>query len=119
MGDKLPQSTPVLVRRLKRVAANCLKASRAATTDADRISWNARSNTCWQCVARLEELADQGPIPQVDLPADAAKALRDNAWDLITDAEHATAPAGELDAQLLPVYFGLVATLAEVLGPDT
>src|SRR4051812_4460881 len=57
MGDKLPQSTPVLVRRLKRVAANCLKASRAATTDADRISWNARANTCWQCVARLEELS--------------------------------------------------------------
>jgi hypothetical protein len=27
------------------------------------------------------------PIPQVDLPADAAKVLRDNAWDLMTDEE--------------------------------
>jgi len=94
VGDKLPQSTPVLVRRLKRVAANCLKASRAATTEADTISWNARANTCWQCVARLEE--HESSMPQTF-----------------------TAPTGELDAQLLPVYFGLVAALAEVLGPAT
>lgn len=58
MGNKLPQPTMRLVKRLQRVA----KALEAYALGDDIAGpdpiWSARANTCWQCAARLEELEE-------------------------------------------------------------
>jgi hypothetical protein len=55
MSDKLPQPTEVLIARLRRAAVGIdkIKAGELAKPEA----LNAYANTCWQCAARLEELA--------------------------------------------------------------
>ena len=62
MGEKRPQSTAVLVKRLRRVAKTLdrLLANEWSGTS-DEAQWRARSNTCWQAAARLEELAAGTP----------------------------------------------------------
>lgn len=52
MGEKQPQPTDVLIKRLRRVAKYL---DRLAETSADKPSTTARANTCWQAAARLEE----------------------------------------------------------------
>jgi hypothetical protein len=57
MGDKLPQPTATLIKRLRRVAKHLdrmLAEDWIGTSDTPQ--WRARSNTCWQAAARLEEL---------------------------------------------------------------
>lgn len=56
MSDKRPQTTDVLLKRLRRVAKWFDEVATAHCTDETRPAWNARANTCWQAAARLEEL---------------------------------------------------------------
>lgn len=66
MGEKYPQSTDVLIARLKRMA-QFLEDLEEPTVDgptmdegslrvASRAKWRAYTNLCWQVVGRLEEL---------------------------------------------------------------
>jgi len=54
MGNKRPQATTVIIKRLKRVATYLQSVADELQHPADR----ARANTCWQAVARLELLSD-------------------------------------------------------------
>ena len=60
MSEKAPQSTGMLVHRLRRVAKWF---DREADNHVDRpnlkAAFRARANTCWQAAARLEECAEQ------------------------------------------------------------
>ncbi len=55
MSDKLPQPSDVLSRRLRRVA-KWLDRTGALCAGPDKAQWAARSNTCWQAAARLDEV---------------------------------------------------------------
>jgi hypothetical protein len=58
VSDKLPQSTEVLITRLRRVAKwlDRMADVQSLTALGARAQWTARANTCWQAAARLEEL---------------------------------------------------------------
>lgn len=60
MGNKRPQETDVLIRRLRRVATK-LDGFADARKNGDQLlpsveTLRASANTCWQSAARLEEL---------------------------------------------------------------
>jgi hypothetical protein len=57
MGEKRPQRTAVLMKRLRRVA-KWLGDTGAICVGPDKPQWIARANTCWQAAARLELLTD-------------------------------------------------------------
>lgn len=63
MGEKRPQPTAVLVKRLRHLARTIdrlLQEDWAGTSD--EAQWKARANVCWQAAARLEELSESGAV---------------------------------------------------------
>lgn len=58
MGDKQPQATSVLVKRLRRVAKALDALANVAENNEVKAMWTARANTCWQCCGRIDELID-------------------------------------------------------------
>lgn len=71
MGDKIPQPSPVLARRVRRIAKwlDSGGASGAFDTEQQKAANRARANTCWQAAARLDEKPEliQALIDQADL----------------------------------------------------
>lgn len=70
MGNKIPQSTNVLRKRLQRVAKWLDELAANNGTEAglfQKAALTARANTCWQTAARLEGLADAGEMLWVTL----------------------------------------------------
>jgi DNA-directed RNA polymerase len=65
MGNKRPQTTQILLKRLRRVAAfldSMAQEVEADANPADLPQWRARANTCWQAAARLDELQARGAV---------------------------------------------------------
>jgi hypothetical protein len=56
VSDKQPQPTPVLVKRLRRLARALDKEKTAFHTPENKARFTAWANTCWQSAARLAEL---------------------------------------------------------------
>lgn len=58
MGEKRPQPTAVLLKRLQRLARVLDAEEKCFHTPESKARFRAWANTCWQAAARLEELSD-------------------------------------------------------------